>query len=141
MSEFFANPLVANQLRNLRKSPFCGLLATSVQVVQKSSGVRCVAKSALTVLLLSAWLFASLLAASPSLHQYFHHHDSAGQAQSCAALLLKNGQVLAAGALTVLAVLVSLFLFYLPPAESVTVSSPDRRLGFGRAPPFFFCLQ
>jgi len=86
------------------------------------------------------WLFVATLAASPALHQYFHHEAAAAD-HSCVVTLLAQGNLLAASASTALVVLVSLLLFWVPLARVAEFSPIDLRLGFGRAPPRFFRIH
>jgi len=85
-------------------------------------------------LLLVSWLFTTAMAASPALHEFFHH-DAGSPGHSCAVTLFTHGQFLTTDAVPVLAVLVLLFLFCVPLLTSAEFSSVDLRLGFGRAPP------
>ncbi|HEX7470758.1 MAG TPA: hypothetical protein VF437_08515 [Verrucomicrobiae bacterium] len=87
--------------------------------------------AALMMLLL---LFVITLAASPSLHQYFHR-DAGSAEHSCAVTFFTHGKVTAAGAAPVLAIFVSLLLFCVPLAKLAKFSSFDLHLSFGRAPP------
>ena len=94
----------------------------------------------MAALMMSLWLFVIALAASPSLHQYFHR-DASNAEHSCAITLFAHGKLLAAGAAPVLAVFVSLLMFCVPLAKLVELSSIDLRLSFGRAPPVLFSSQ
>ena len=103
--------------------------------------IRRVLKSALAGALVLTLLCASILALSPTLHQYFHHHPGGDDDYLCAVTLLKHGQVLAEGARSTFLGFVLLVLFCLPLALKSTHSFLDLRLHFGRAPPVFFSLQ
>jgi hypothetical protein len=110
-----------------------------VQPQPKTLGVRSIAKPAIAGLLMLSWLFVATLSVSPSLHQYFHH-DAGSAEHSCAATLFAHGKITTADVPPVLAIFALLFLFCIPLLTSAKFSSPDFRLGFGRAPPQFFGL-
>jgi hypothetical protein len=111
-----------------------------VQRPQKNWGVRRIAKPAIAGLLLAFWLFTTAMAASPALHQYFHH-DAGSADHSCAVILFTHGQLLTADTAPLVAVFVLLLLFCVPLVRLAEFSAVDLRLGFGRAPPHFFSLR
>jgi len=112
------------------------LIIAGVQPEQKTLDIRRVAKSVLAGLLVMSLLFVAVLSASPALHHHFHH-DAANHNHSCAAALLQHGQMMVVDAPQLLEVFALLLLFCLPLAQPARFSSPDLRLGFGRAPPRF----
>jgi hypothetical protein len=91
-------------------------------------------------LLLVSWLFTTAMAASPALHEYFHH-DAGSASHSCGATLFTHGQLMTADTAPLLAIFVLLFLFCVPLLTSAEFSSVDLRLSFGRAPPHCFSLR
>jgi hypothetical protein len=91
-------------------------------------------KVAVAALMMTLLLALFALAASPSLHQYFHH-DAGSTEHSCAITLFAHGKLMATGEVPVMAVFVSLLLLRVPLARLAEFSSYDLRLGFGRAPP------
>ncbi len=117
------------------------MLSIRVQQELTTREIRRVLKSAIAGALVLSLLCASILALSPTLHQYFHHHPGGDDDYLCAVTLLKHGQVLAEGARLAVLGFVLLVLFCLPLALKPTVSFVDLRLQFGRAPPVFFNLQ
>jgi len=110
------------------------LIIAGVQLKQKTLGIRQIAKSMIGGMLIASLLFAAALAASPELHEHFHHHQTPSHNHFCAATLLKHGQMMA-GATPLLLFFVLAFLFCLPLVQTAKFSFPDLRLGFGRAPP------
>jgi hypothetical protein len=106
----------------------------------KIFGVRWIARSAIAGLLLASFFLTAAMVACPELHEYFHH-DAKDTHHQCAATLFTHGQMMTSDTALVLAVLVLLLLFCIPPSKLAEFSSVDLRLGFGRAPPHFFSLR
>ncbi len=106
----------------------------------KTLGVCRIARLAMAGLLLASWLVTTAMAASPALHEYFHH-DAGSPDHQCAVTLFTHGQLMTADTAPVLAVFAVLLLFWVPLLASSEFSSADLRLGFGRAPPSFFSLR
>lgn len=111
-----------------------------MQRPQKISGVRRIAQWATAGLLILSLLMTVLMAASPSLHEYFHH-DADQADHSCAVTLFTHGGVTMADVPTLLALFVPLLLCYLLPLISAEFTSSDLRLGFSRGPPAFLSYR
>jgi len=83
---------------------------------------------------LAGFLFVTLLAASPALHEACHGHDASSPTHQCAATLLSNGSV----AFTVAAVTVPVpvpLVFWSPLDPDPVSRTGDYRLSPSRAPP------
>ncbi len=111
-----------------------------MQRPQKISGVRRIAQAATAGLLVLVLLLTVMMAASPSLHEYFHH-DADRADHSCAVTLFTHGGVTMADVPTVLAIFVALLVGCLLPLISAEFASGDLRLGFSRGPPSFLSYR
>ncbi len=98
-------------------------------------GVSWATKTALAVVLALSLLFAGLLAASPSLHQWWHGDDATADSQVCAACLIAHG--LTDSLPTQLAAMAVAFclLFFLRPPHPVLWRQVDFRAPPDRGPP------
>ena len=83
---------------------------------------------------LAGFLFVTLLAASPALHEAFHGHDASAPTHQCVATLLSKGGVVAT--VPAVTVPVPLPLVLWSPLDPDPVSrTGDYRLSPSRAPP------
>jgi hypothetical protein len=101
--------------------------------------LRTLFKKTSAVLLCGMVLFLTALAASPSLHQWFHH-DADDPDHECAVTLFVHGQVSAAAVAPVAAALVALFGGISLLAQTFVLASADYRFSSSRAPPAEFSL-
>jgi hypothetical protein len=92
------------------------------------------AKGPISGLAMVLLLFSSALAASPSLHHFFHS-DSDSPAHTCLVTMLAHGQVLSSEAGVAVALVVAAVLVLVVLETSVPLSERDLRLPAGRAPP------
>jgi hypothetical protein len=83
---------------------------------------------------LAGFLFVTLLAASPALHEALHGHDAASPTHQCAATLLSNGSVAFTVAVVTLPVPLPWILWSPLDPDPVSRTS-DYRLSPSRAPP------
>ena len=115
----------------------CGLIEDAVPIRSPTRRAVCVAKSAITGLLIALVVLSATLASS-SWHRHSHDFDRSADSLHCVLCLFAHGQVLAED---------------LPPVFSVVPAAPvrlesldesppperiDRRLAPSRAPPVFF---
>lgn len=114
----------------------CLIAGVQLQVELKLSGLRPVAKSALTGLLVFLLLVSGTLAVSRALHQSLHN-DAAGSHHLCLVCLFAKGQVSAADVALVIALLVLCPLFSLRVGNPSPLPAFDYRLSPSRAPPPF----
>jgi hypothetical protein len=107
-----------------------------MQLAQQCSVISRIAKPALAGFLVLVLLFLGTLAASPTLHQWFHP-DANAPSHDCVITLFAKGQVSAATVAPLLVGLVILFggVALLP--EMLVLPSADYRFSSSRAPPFF----
>lgn len=109
------------------------IAAVNLQLEPRLSGLRRVAKPALSGLLALLLLISGTLSVSQALHQLLHN-DAAGS-HLCLVCLFAKGQVSAADVAVVAALLVLFPLFSPRPANSSPLPSFDYRLSPSRAPP------
>jgi len=97
----------------------------------------CVAKTALTGLLIALVILSATLASS-SWHRHSHDFDRAADEQHCVLCLFAHGQVLAEDPPPVFSVVPAASVRLESPDESPLPERMDRRLAPSRAPPVFF---
>ena len=106
----------------------------NLQVEPRLSGLRWVAKPALTGLLALLLLVSGALSVSHALHQSLHN-DTTGSHHFCLVCLFAKGQVSAADVAVVAALLVLFALFSPYAGNPSPLPSFDYRLSPSRAPP------
>jgi hypothetical protein len=110
------------------------IAGVTLQLEPRLSGLKRVAKPALTGLLALLLLVAGVLSVSHALHQLLHN-DAAGSHHLCLACSFAKGQISAADIALVAALLVLRPLAGLPPVILSPVPASDYRLSPSRAPP------
>jgi hypothetical protein len=106
----------------------------TLQVEPRLSGLRRVAKPALSGLLALLLLICGVISVSRALHQLLHN-DAAGSHHLCLACSFAKGQISAADVALVAALLVLRLLSCLRAAYPAPLPSFDYRLSPSRAPP------
>ena len=92
------------------------------------------AKRLTAIVAVALFLWVTLLAVSPRLHEAFHGQDASSASHQCIATLLSKGQVLVACSVVVVPDPLALVLGF--PVASVSIYlSVDYRLSPSRAPP------
>jgi hypothetical protein len=112
----------------------CLIAGVTLQVEPRLSGLRRVAKPALSGLLALLLLICGVISVSRALHQLLHN-DAAGSHHLCLACSFAEGQISTADVALVAALLVLRLLSCLRAANPAPLPSFDYRLSPSRAPP------
>jgi hypothetical protein len=105
-----------------------------VQLERKKSGSWGVAKPVIAGFMVVLLLGITALAASPSLHEFFHS-DAGSTDHNCAVTLFTRGQITTPGVTQILAVVAVLFGGAALLAETFQFSTTDYCFSSSRAPP------